>query len=124
VRGKIAKNNGMWSYHLPMQIANPPPTGTQSSPPVVSAHFLSSAEGELALTVIGFGAMVIIAFAIVLRSKAATPELALRCFIITMIITGTLFLICAGYTNDQIAPAIGLFGTIAGYLLGKSEVQR
>jgi hypothetical protein len=28
-------------------------------------------------------------------------------------------LICAGYSNDQIAPAMGLFGTLAGYLLGR-----
>jgi hypothetical protein len=31
-----------------------------------------------------------------------------------------MFLITAGYTSDQIAPMIGLLGTIAGYLLGKS----
>lgn len=109
---------------MPVQIANPPPSGTPSSSPTVAAHFLSTAEGELALTVLAFGIIVIVVSAIVLRSKAAAPELVLRCFIITMIVSGTLFLICAGYTNDQIAPAIGLFGTIAGYLLGKAEAQR
>jgi hypothetical protein len=90
----------------------------------VGAHFLSTAEGELALTVIAFGVIVIILSALVLRSRAAAPELILRSFTITMIVSGTLFLICAGYTNDQIAPAVGLFGTIAGYLLGKGEAQK
>lgn len=107
-----------------MQISNPPPSGIQSPPPSVSPHFLSTAEGELALTVIAFGVVVIILSAIVMKSKAAAPELILRSFTITMIVSGTLFLICAGYTNDQIAPAVGLFGTIAGYLLGKSEAQK
>ena len=73
---------------------------------------------------IAFGVLVIVAFAFVLRSKAAAPELAIRGIILTMIVTGTMFLICAGYTNDQIAPAIGLFGTIAGYLLGRGEAPR
>ena len=91
---------------------------------MAGAHFLSTAEGELALTVIAFGVIVILAFAILLWSKSAPPDLAFRALSITMIVTGTLFLICAGYTNDQIAPAIGLFGTIAGYLLGRSEAQR
>ncbi len=38
---------------------------------------------------------------------------------ITLIIISTLFLITAGYSNNQIAPAVGLLGTIAGYLLGR-----
>jgi hypothetical protein len=110
----------MWG----VQIGNPPLSGTSASPPSIGRSFLSTAEGELALTVIAFGVVVIAAFAIVLKSKAASPELAIRGLTTAMIVTGTLFLICAGYTNDQIAPAIGLFGTIAGYLLGKSETQK
>ncbi len=41
--------------------------------------------------------------------------------LITLIIIGTLFLIAAGYDKEQILSAMGLFGTIAGYLLGKSS---
>ena len=36
---------------------------------------------------------------------------------------GLVFLIVAGYTEKQIAPVIGLLGTIAGYLLGKSSSE-
>jgi hypothetical protein len=111
-------------FYVRVQIANPPPSAAPQSPPPVAAHFLSTAEGELALTVIAFGIIVIVVSAIVLRSKLASPDLVLRSFTITMIVSGTLFLICAGYSNDQIAPAVGLFGTIAGYLLGKSEGQK
>jgi len=40
---------------------------------------------------------------------------------LTLVITAGLFLICAGYTENQIAPMIGLLGTVAGYLLGKGD---
>ena len=35
------------------------------------------------------------------------------------VITGSLVLITAGYSNEQIAPAFGLFGTVIGYMLGR-----
>lgn len=38
-----------------------------------------------------------------------------------LIIIAALFLVVAGYSNEQIAPVIGLLGTIAGYLLGKGN---
>jgi len=44
----------------------------------------------------------------------------LRVFGVTLINLGTLFLVTAGYNSNQIAPAMGLFGTVAGYLLGRS----
>jgi len=40
-----------------------------------------------------------------------------------LIITGALFLVVAGYTDKQMAPVMGLLGTLAGYLLGKSPAQ-
>ena len=102
-----------------MQIANAPPARAVSAAPAVSHRFLSSAEGELALVVLALGVLVILAMTLVLRNKEASAEDAIRAYSITMIITGTMVLICAGYSNDQIAPAMGLFGTLAGYLLGR-----
>ncbi len=106
-----------------MQIANPPPSGAPPSTPVATTHFLSTVEGELALAVIGLGVLMIIAISIVLKSKSASADDAIRAYTITLIIIGTLFLICAGYSNDQIAPAMGLFGTLGGYLLGRKAGQ-
>ena len=102
-----------------MQIANPPPSGAQTAVPVPGSHFLSSTEGELTLAIIGLGVLVILALSFVLRAKAASADDAIRAYSITLIIVGTMVLICAGYSNDQIAPAMGLFGTVAGYLLGR-----
>jgi hypothetical protein len=39
--------------------------------------------------------------------------------IVITVITGSLILITAGYSNEQIAPAFGLFGTVIGYMLGR-----
>lgn len=44
-----------------------------------------------------------------------------RAFGMILIIMGTLFSLTAGFSAEQIAPAVGLFGTIAGYILGRSE---
>jgi len=106
-----------------MQIANPPPSGAQPAVPVASSHFLSSTEGELTLAVIGLGILIIVAMFFALRSKNASADDAIRGYSITLIIIGTMVLICAGYSNNQIAPAMGLFGTLAGYLLGRKAGQ-
>jgi len=38
-----------------------------------------------------------------------------------LVIISTFFVITAGFGNEQIAPAIGLFGTDVGYLLGRQS---
>lgn len=48
-------------------------------------------------------------------------ENATRAMTILFVIMATMVLITAGYNNEQIAPAFGLFGTIVGYILGRSE---
>ncbi|QTA83229.1 Uncharacterized protein dnl_56240 [Desulfonema limicola] len=42
----------------------------------------------------------------------------------TLVIVSGLFLITAGYSQEQISPMIGLLGTTAGYLLGKTETEK
>jgi hypothetical protein len=53
------------------------------------------------------------------KIKNIRPEDIARPVIILSVITGTLMLVTVGYSNDQIAPAFGLFGTIIGYMLGR-----
>jgi hypothetical protein len=48
---------------------------------------------------------------------------ALRALATILIITFAVFLIVAGYSDQQIAPAFGLLGTLAGYLLGKDATS-
>lgn len=53
------------------------------------------------------------------RMAHVRPEDITRPAIVITIITGALILIIAGFSNEQIAAAFGLFGTIVGYMLGR-----
>lgn len=48
----------------------------------------------------------------------------LKTITIILIISLSSFLCVAGYSNDQLTPVIGLFGAIAGYLLGKEDNRK
>lgn len=75
---------------------------------------------QLAGTVIGFGVFVLICITYLI-SKDKPIESLLRPFGTILIIIGALFLIVAGYSEKQIAPVIGLLGTVAGYILGRNS---
>jgi hypothetical protein len=74
---------------------------------------------------IGLIGLIIIAALIwsVSRVEHRRPEDITRPIIVVTIIMGTLILVTAGYSNEQIAPAFGLFGTIVGYILGRLSQQ-
>ncbi|MFM6924736.1 MAG: hypothetical protein ACKOU7_04485 [Ferruginibacter sp.] len=93
-----------------------PVTGKSSSSLLMTTY-----EFGLSLGVLLFGLTTIIMEIYIIKIKKLGPELLVKFIIVTLIITATLFLITAGYDNNQIAPAIGLFGTVAGYLLGRAS---
>ena len=45
----------------------------------------------------------------------------LRLFTVPLVCVMAVFIILLGYTQEQIAPVIGLLGTVVGYLLGKGD---
>lgn len=49
------------------------------------------------------------------------PDQILKVFGSVLIVVAAVLLIVAGYSEKQIAPVIGLLGTVAGYILGKSS---
>ena len=81
---------------------------------------LSSYEFYLSLLVMGFGAFALLLEVWLIHKKRISQDNMVKFIVVTLIITATLFLITAGYDNNQIAPAMGLLGTIAGYLMGKN----
>jgi len=106
---------------------NPPPAPAVAA---VSADPLSSAlagirtpfELLLTLGILAFGlALVLVVLYMSTRAFRGSPELSSRLFTVVMIVTATLVLITAGYSNQQIAPVFGLFGTIVGYVLGRRD---
>ena len=78
--------------------------------------------GELRITAIifAFALVSLLVFYLLLRLEKASPY-TLRLFVIIILIFGTLLVVSSAYTTDQIAPIVGFFGTIAGYLLGRTE---
>lgn len=103
----------------------PPPPILQnplSSGATLAGFFSSKTPYEFWLTcLIGILGLAIICALIFTLRKAtnARPDDIARPVIILTVITGTLILVTVGYSNEQIAPAFGLFGTIIGYMLGR-----
>ncbi len=48
------------------------------------------------------------------------PDVSLPSFTLTLIITGTLVIVSTGMNEKILGTAVGLFGTIAGYVLGRA----
>lgn len=69
------------------------------------------------------GAMVLLAQTILFirQGDSAGPGDILKSYVVTFVVAGTLLALTAGFDGDQIAPAMGLFGTIVGYLLGRES---
>ena len=101
----------------------PPPTPSPPGPnlPPAVLDLVSSRTLLLTLSLLLFGVFIIFLEYLLLRKRLndKIDDLG-KFFILTLIIIGTLVLVGAGFNADQIAPVIGLFGTVAGYLLGRS----
>ena len=77
----------------------------------------------ISAVVLVFGVFVLLLATYLIRiGKNSEP--VLRIFGTILIIVISVFLVVAGYTSNQIAPVMGLLGTIAGYLLGKETSPR
>lgn len=103
--------------------SNPePPPEQQAGPHIV--NFLSQFEFWLSIIVLLFGAFVIVVeYKLLAHTKEKRAEEILRIYAVTLILVGSLFLITAGYDSSHISPISGLFGTVAGYLLGRGSVR-
>ncbi|PTR09979.1 hypothetical protein C8R32_10266 [Nitrosospira sp. Nsp5] len=98
---------------------NAPPA--HYSAPFSYGSYLTSREALTSFAVLGFGLLMAIVSTYLLQvAKVAATEV-IRLVALLVIVTGVLFLVAAGYAVENIAPALGLLGTVAGYLLGRSE---
>jgi hypothetical protein len=90
-----------------------PPVGSFFSKLTPYEFWLTCLIAGLGLATIG-----ILVFAL-LRMPQTRPEDISRPLIVITVVFAALILVTAGYSNEQIAPAFGLFGTIVGYILGR-----
>jgi len=78
-------------------------------------------EWKLSVGVLTFGFFILIMEVYLVKLSEISSSNIIKFVIVTLIIIGTLFLITAGYSSNEISPALGLLGTIAGYLLGRAD---
>lgn len=79
----------------------------------------SDVELYLSFAVLAFGFLVMLGqFLIMLREHRYFDNMSLKMLTITMAITSALFLITAGFSSDQIQPAIGLISGTLGFAFG------
>lgn len=73
----------------------------------------------LSLSVLGFTVVALVMVTLLLwRSKSSEAQV-LKIFGVLSILGLSALLLVAGYSNEQLTPIVGLFGAVAGYLLGK-----
>ena len=99
-------------------LANAPPTGAVA---VDGGVTLSQVELWGAAGVFGFSLFVTMAAFFLRRNAGFSEDAVIRLVSLILIVAGTLFLVTLGYSAEQIAPALGILGTIAGYMLGRSD---
>ena len=106
--------------------ANPPPITAEPAETPTVKKIISSLEFWLSAMVLIFGLIVIFLEYLVFTKNnlKITSYNVLSIFTITLIVIGTMFLLTSAYSVRQIAPAMGLFGTIAGYLLGRGLLKK
>lgn len=83
---------------------------------------VSAPEAHLTWVICGFGLVAVVLFYFLISSGKCTP-FVLRIYVVVLLIIGTLLVVSSSYALEDVAPVFGFFGTIAGYLLGRSERQ-
>lgn len=100
--------------------ANPSSGGNVAT----SLNLVPDNQFILTLVIILFGLIVMVLQVTSLRRipSLVADDIARNCAI-TIVVTASVVLVVAGFSSQQIAPAYGLFGTIVGYLLGRTTTR-
>ena len=77
----------------------------------------------LSLSILTFTLLALVLSAVLLWRSRATGFHVLRIFGVISILGISALLLVVGYSNEQLTPIVGLFGAIAGYLLGKDTTS-
>lgn len=97
-------------------VSNPPDVEILQNTPVWQ-------DMEFLNTIIVAVLMLVITLAILLRKRTEqlTGEEYVRLIGILLVVFGALFIMATGWSKDHAAPAFGILGTIAGFLLGRQS---
>lgn len=114
--GEIAREDGFQG--------NAPPQAVQIDPNIPLIETTGVLENdEIVKSVIVIVFALIIFSLLIFRIKVQTmhAEDFIRLIVLALVICSSMYLISAGWDDQQTAPAFGILGTIAGYLLGRGS---
>lgn len=120
----VLLSEASWAQEVPAAPSKPNPVPAPPMSPKLIDFFSGKTPYEFWLTCVILAAGLVFAYlAVSFLRQIHREELehATRAMTILFVIIATMVLITAGYNNEQIAPAFGLFGTIVGYILGRGE---
>lgn len=106
-----------------LQVENATSQVSQAMSNGVALGWDKSAVLTLSIAILVFG-LIVLGLIVYLTVKQASSPFILQAFALPLIIISAIFLVVTGYSQEQISPVIGLLGTIAGYLLGSTTVER
>ena len=101
----------------------PPPGGVSSDKTRPEDANLIGTQMYAGSIALAFGCIVLGILAYLITHKSIDIGNFSKLSGLSIVLSVGLSLIIMGYTQDQIAPMMGLLGTIAGYLLGKTETD-
>jgi hypothetical protein len=93
---------------------------TTSQAPAHEPWWSTHSAMTMCSAVLIFGILVM-ALSTVLALKKLEKDTILKVVVIPMAVVSAIFLVVAGYDDRQVAPAMGLLGTIVGYVLGTAR---
>ena len=73
----------------------------------------------LSHSILIFTFLTLLLASLLLWRKGSPPQQVVKVFGLLVILGLSSLLLVVGYSNEQLTPIVGLFGAIAGYLLGK-----
>jgi hypothetical protein len=92
--------------------------GTASTVETGKAQWTPELAERMGAGIFVFAVVLFLMLSILIWKNKSVDSL-LRTFGILLIIIAAVFLVIVGYSDQQIAPVMGLMGTIAGYLLSR-----
>lgn len=75
----------------------------------------------LTISIFSLAALILIMATFTMINRKLSGAYALKLYTIVIIISFSSFLCITGYDSNQLSSVFGLFGAIAGYLLGKED---
>ncbi|MCB0642678.1 MAG: hypothetical protein KDC44_13610 [Phaeodactylibacter sp.] len=101
-----------------------PKAVAENIPELPSNTFLTDEEVVKSLIVTVFSLIVFGLLLFRVKIQPLSSDDFIRLIILALVICSAMYLISAGWDNQQTAPAFGILGTIAGYLLGRGSNSR